>query len=433
MPYTRQQLLQAVRTDHPELSAVDDNKLFAAIATDHPDLAQGIEELHQPDYQSPRYPTGSGTAGQVVSDQAANVLSGVPSAVTAIPGAIKEGGASLWEALRGRGSQRAQSMLTNAASSAVQPLTQVAKGAAELARNPDSYTSQELQSLPNVNPDSPEWTQAAKTSGAMLAGAELPNVISGAGAIVAPLMSKLRGSANMSAITKSPELNKWMNVTPRAMEHGANPAQQILQDRLLATTKPATQANVKAALKTAGNEMENALYDATLKGAPPLNAGPIVDKALNNVTKKIGTPRDPAFQAQIAGIRSDIANAHPNLNTLTPKQSQALIEHLGDSINWHAATENPINDALIEIYRDLRQAQTTIQVPQLKPLLSKWQNLYVGDKALSGSALKDAAGVGTGNSLLWNKMKSTGKKAAIGAGITATALGAKKAIDLLGP
>ncbi len=48
MPYSRVELLQAVRTDHPEFKDVPDNKLFAAIAVDHPDLARGISELQAP-------------------------------------------------------------------------------------------------------------------------------------------------------------------------------------------------------------------------------------------------------------------------------------------------------------------------------------------------------------------------------------------------
>lgn len=48
MPYTRQELLAAVRQDHPQLANVPDNQLFAAIAVDHPDLARGISELQQP-------------------------------------------------------------------------------------------------------------------------------------------------------------------------------------------------------------------------------------------------------------------------------------------------------------------------------------------------------------------------------------------------
>lgn len=42
MPYTRDQLLAAVRTDHPEFKGVDDEKLFSAISTDHPDMVRDI-------------------------------------------------------------------------------------------------------------------------------------------------------------------------------------------------------------------------------------------------------------------------------------------------------------------------------------------------------------------------------------------------------
>jgi len=79
--YTRAQLLEAVRTDHPEFRKIDDNKLFAAIAQDHPDLAQGISELHPPEYQSPAPPK---TAGDVALDQMESVGQGVKN----LPGSV---------------------------------------------------------------------------------------------------------------------------------------------------------------------------------------------------------------------------------------------------------------------------------------------------------------------------------------------------------
>src|SRR5439155_5733041 len=98
MPYTRKELLDAVRQDHPEFKDIDDNRLFAAIAVDHPDIAKGISEIQPRPYESPAYPSGTRTAAEVAQDQAANVITGIPKAVLGIPqmvtGALSSAGAA---------------------------------------------------------------------------------------------------------------------------------------------------------------------------------------------------------------------------------------------------------------------------------------------------------------------------------------------------
>ena len=44
MPYTKQQLLAAIRADHPEVSKLSDDALFGALQQDHPDLTQGVTD-----------------------------------------------------------------------------------------------------------------------------------------------------------------------------------------------------------------------------------------------------------------------------------------------------------------------------------------------------------------------------------------------------
>src|SRR5439155_22269314 len=101
MPYTRKELLDAVRQDHPEFKDIDDNRLFAAIAVDHPDIAKGISEIQPTPYESPVYPSGTRTAAEVAQDQAANVIQGIPKAITGIPGAVAEGAGAVYQTLTG--------------------------------------------------------------------------------------------------------------------------------------------------------------------------------------------------------------------------------------------------------------------------------------------------------------------------------------------
>lgn len=415
-----------IKERRPDLAGMDDGTLVGKLLASEPSLKPLVRmeynDKRGATYQSPeRIPT----TRDAVLDGMQNVGEGAKNLVPDTANAIgsmgtRKGVLSLFERLKNPGQM---------AKDAVQPAVTLAKQGMEYAVGslPDSIQPGVRAAVsgeaPGVlsdvpSPDDPRTAGMQRAAGANLAASVLPAVGQAAAAKTSGAWNAMKGKLpDMSSITKSPELNKWMNVTPKAMEHGANPANQILSDRLLAKTKEATQANVKTALRTAGKEIETALDDATLSGAPPLDGTPLIDNALNSVVKKIGTPRDPAFQAQIAGIKSDILGAHPNLNALTPKESQALIRHLGDSINWSSAVENPINDAMIQLYGDLRRAQITTQVPQLEPLLSKWQNLYVGDKSLSGSMLKDAAGVGTGKNLLFNKFKSGARKSAIVGGV----------------
>jgi hypothetical protein len=156
MPYTRAQLLAAYRQDHPGLASIDDNKLFAAIAVDSPEIAQGIDELHQPAYQSPR----GDSAGMVASDQAASVLRGIPKVVTSlpqVPGMLFNAARGVGEALTGKGTERIGGLVEGA----VEPLKTIGQGALELAR-PGTTNA--------PPPGDPRWTQAAEAAGTNLAG-----------------------------------------------------------------------------------------------------------------------------------------------------------------------------------------------------------------------------------------------------------------------
>jgi len=206
MPYTRAQLLAAYRNDNPELRNLSDNEAFARIAVDDPEAAKGISELQPRPYESPRIPGGAETlqAGPapssifgktafdkarnifapsgilsnlirqrtptVASEGAENVTRGIPQAITNIPGTLVEAGRIVtsgnpMESLRRTG---------NMAYGVIQPFIPPLKSAFGQAPLPES----------------PEWSQAQQGAGAMLGGAELPNVLG------SPLV---RGGVNLAA------------------------------------------------------------------------------------------------------------------------------------------------------------------------------------------------------------------------------------------
>ncbi len=391
----------------------------------------------KPVYQSPRYGPQGATAGQVASDQAAEVLKGIPEAVTGIPGAIKSLGTTAYDALTGKAGKVAQD-LGGMAGGIVAPFKQAVQGAAEVVA-PGSQG-------PQVAPESPEWAQAARAGGTMLAGAELPDAVSGLAKAAAPITGaigtrlsnaaqQIRAKLNASQPVTTAELNRWMDIPAREVAHGANPAQQLVKEGLVGADKTATHANVKSALGNAGSDLETALKAADQTGITVDAQTPTYD-SVAKATKKIGRPREAAFQATLDGIVDDIESRYPNLDKLSPSQAHALKVELGDSIKWSGVGyEEPANQAMLQIYRDLNKAIKT-NVNGIGPLQDRWGNLYIASKNLAEGISENVVGRGTPAELPRNptnfeRMKAAAKpaakiaiKAAIGGG-AATAAGAK--------
>ncbi len=195
----------------------------------------------------------------------------------------------------------------------------------------------------------------------------------------------------------APELNRWMDVQPKQMVHGANPAQQILTDGLLGPTKEVTMTNVKNALTDAGTQMDSVLADAGNKGVR-INAEQSVMDGLDNATKTIGRRTDQAFQQSLSNVLDDILHKYPDLREMPPPDVHALKVDIGDAVKWGKGTayEADLNQALIDIYGKLNEAIKT-NVEGIGSLQGRWGNLYQGVKSLQNSILKDQAGRGTGS------------------------------------
>lgn len=190
-------------------------------------------------------------------------------------------------------------------------------------------------------------------------------------------------------------VNKWMNVPAKEVLSGANPGQQLIDEKLIGETKELTKANVKSALADAGKEMQSRLEAADKAGVTFDVQTPVYDHTTTAV-KRIGSPRDAAFQAQMNGIVDDIESKYPDLHKLTPSQAHALKVELGDSIQWSGAGyDTPANQAMVSIYRDLNKMIKN-GVEGIGPTQQRWGNLYVASKNLSNSLAKDIVGSGTG-------------------------------------
>lgn len=197
------------------------------------------------------------------------------------------------------------------------------------------------------------------------------------------------------AAPDAPAINKWMGIKPDEVSHGANPGQRLLDEKLIGATKEATAENVKSALDDATKAMKSRLKAATDEGIKIDAQTPVYDaKAL--VNKRIGSPKDAAFQSQVQSVVDDIEGKYPDLGRLTPEQTHALKVELGDSINWKgAAYDDPINKMMIQIYRDLNSAIKT-NVEGIGPAQARWGDLYISSKGLRSGMAKDVVGKGTG-------------------------------------
>lgn len=175
--YTIAELAAKIKERRPDLADIPNATLVGKTLAAAPELKQYLNENVHP-FESPMYPGGpeSRTPGQVMSDQAANVLKGIPQAITGIPSFLGEAASGIGEALSTGKLDRVKNLLKGTADAAVQPFTPVIKTA--MGKPP--------------LPESPEWAQAAEGAGAMLGAAELPNAISGAGEMGGALLQKAR-------------------------------------------------------------------------------------------------------------------------------------------------------------------------------------------------------------------------------------------------
>lgn len=151
-----------------------------------------------------------------MSEGAANVLRGIPQAITAIPGALSLAAqASPFGAAYGYLSgdpgmqMRAQQELLQGAAAPIIPIAKT------MAGNPPL-------------PESPEWTQAQQASGAMLGSTQLPNVVgplSEAYQRMFPGKAAIQAKLNQVATAANP--TQWDPLLKAEVDAGVARAQQL--------------------------------------------------------------------------------------------------------------------------------------------------------------------------------------------------------------
>lgn len=300
MPYTRAQLLAAVKTDHPELSHIDDNKLFAAIAVDHPELAKGISELQAVQPRDDR------SAGQVAFDQAGNVVKGAAGMVTGLPGMAAEGAGVAKSALSGNvidTLKRIRGIGTSMAEGMAAPVTPILQTAtSEMGLTPPATRQ--------------EWEQGAQAAGANAMSLALPEAAGAVGRAATPeaLMTLANKARTIRAANPS-------TLSTLAKADITRPASLVQQSIAAAKSGGAAIAApvLEQAAKLRAGAPEPTPFTMPEVIEKPMQTGPIEAPGLRAALGP--SPNVPEFEMQ------------PPASPVTPIEAPGLQEALGPSQN----------------------------------------------------------------------------------------------------
>lgn len=176
---TLQQFGAAIKAKYPDYAKFGDEEIGTRMLAKFPQYQENIEP-----FQSPRYPSGSATAGQVAQDQAAEVLTGVGNAITSAPGALLSAAKFTGGMIANPGPTMGR---------VLQGVSSSLPSGAEI-RNAPAILAHALG-----NPESQAWKNAAQFAGSNLVAAETPNVLSGVGQLASALKNKIPSTARAGA------------------------------------------------------------------------------------------------------------------------------------------------------------------------------------------------------------------------------------------
>src|SRR5262245_10252536 len=250
------------------------------------------------------------TASEVMSDQAAHVLRGIPQAITGIPSFLSGTASALGQALTGGGTGKAQEMLKGMA----KPFETVGRGAGSLI-TPDRVQS----------PSREEFEGAAQASGAMLGSAALPNVVSGtakaAGAVIPKSIPRSIYESTSASALKSME----RALDPRGRELKAiaqEIAPELIDRGVFEITGGKLDQTLRNNMTQAGIDViraENAIPPQTPVPMSGIRAG--IQSTINDLTIKLD-------QGEISGHPEAVAELQNALADVTKFGDQARFNDL---------------------------------------------------------------------------------------------------------
>lgn len=190
------------------------------------------------------------------------------------------------------------------------------------------------------------------------------------------------------------ELNRWMNVQPKQLVYGNNPAEQVLTDNLLGPDKAETLKNVISARKTAGAQMESAFKNAEAQGVR-FDLDSEINAAIADAKKVYGSGSDESFMKSLENLQDQFVQHNGDLKNMTPSEAHTFEKDLSAGANYGSMARSDITRFL----RDLRSRvnkQLKAEIPEIAPLKDKWGNLYEAEKSLKSSIRRDDVGRGSG-------------------------------------
>ncbi len=209
-----QEFASKLRERYPDLADVPDVTLVGKALAAAPDLKQFVDIGNLPGMNAiQKVSADSRTGGlnpftsEVMQDQAANVIKGIPQAITSIPGVVQ----TLAKGMTGNPKETVQN-LRDMILGAAQPAVTSARGALSGRKIslPGLTGGVQIPELPEGDPSNPAWAQAAQGAGAQLAAAELPNALEGMASLVP---SKVRAGANLGKVAAVVGENPTKNMT----------------------------------------------------------------------------------------------------------------------------------------------------------------------------------------------------------------------------
>ena len=233
---TTEEFAKSIKAKYPQYKDIPDADLTQKIIAKYPQYKDAVRPASAAPASAGTAPDAR-SATEVMQDQAAHVLKGIPQAITGIPAMIEGVAGAGWDILSGKGTAQAQELLKSTFS----PVTTSARGLGALVA-PNSVQA----------PSKEEFESAAEGAGANLGGIVASELGSGAiGKLREAARPKIRAAAQAATGTSA-----FKEVVPEVKKVTAE-AGKVAEQRSSGAASQKLGEDVKALdakLRTEGNE-----------------------------------------------------------------------------------------------------------------------------------------------------------------------------------
>lgn len=316
------------------------------------------------------------TASQVASDQAANVLKGIPKAVTGIPSAIGVAGSTLLQLLKRPADPTPILELGKAAAEGIgRPFATVLKGAAALT----PY----LGDMSTPAPSREEFESAAEGAGTNFAGTALPNVASGISKAAPPVarsvLNKITTPEKLEARGHANTARALAPKTDKAKAAARKIAPELQQQgRVRGKTGSAIDENFQRDLDAAGQRVQ-VIEDYVSEYGPNTPKAPILDEIDNAIRGMYVEGTEATFHPEAISSLNNLRKQIDNLpDEITPKQLISSRRQIDKAIEDAGGfnIEGPASDRIGMVVRRSVSDMLRRRVNNLNPEMSAANHDY---------------------------------------------------------